>query len=32
MKAKSEKELRKDRQRIRNQRADEELKGQDVII
>lgn len=32
MKAKSEKELRKERQFIRNQRADEELKGQDVII
>lgn len=32
MKAKSEKELRKERQFIRNQRADEELKGQDVIV
>ena len=32
MKAKSEKELRKVRQFIRNQRADEELKGQDVIV
>lgn len=32
MKAKSEKELKKERQFIRNQRADEELKGQDVIV
>ena len=32
MKAKSEKELRKERQFIRNQRADEGLKGQDVIV
>lgn len=32
MKVKSEKQLRKERQFIRNQRADEELKGQDVIV
>ena len=32
MKTKSEKQLRKERQFIRNQREDERLKGQDVII
>lgn len=32
MKAKSEKELRKERQFIRNQKADERLKGLDVIV
>ena len=31
MKVKSEKQLRKERQFIRNQREDERLKGQDVI-
>ena len=32
MKVKSEKQLRKERQFIRNQREDEKLKGQDVIV
>ena len=32
MKVKSEKQLRKERQFIRNQKADERLKGQDVIV
>lgn len=32
MKVKSEKQLRKERQFIRNQREDEKFKGQDVIV